>query len=533
MPLEFVKKVQIHNPRLSLLHKVVWLFLLTCVIYSFIIDQKWNVDIRVRGSAILWVTGYQNHDSLKQVQASKEMDPLCTRPHEYDYWYDAHGVFSYTNYSCMELCDVNQADNECINQFGTFTSFGPDSSFILTSFSEVFFWGNASTSKAAKRYMVVTGDALSIGMQYYASVPGPQWWGLFSGATRSDRALTSFNHLHTVLMFSDGSMFKEITPRSVADGDHPAGHLHQEVLHNDDKEGIVISFPELLRMAAVDLDDAHVLAGRNYFTSVGKYANGPITRISGLDIRLVIKCYNYAHEKQVDLGWTPSDEWPVCYIRAVRSEIGWMTSQVLDYVDSQGSLRRRSLQGVRVQADILGFFQMADSVSVYNFMISSVVLLSLPKMVLFFFVVTCLGHLSKIYRRATVEQFSISQQCGGLTTRLLANSSAFGEITDTNADGGGITRNRMKMQLKHVFRKRTKSVDQQEIDCMTDFCFRNILRHKDRQAKGPLAAIHDRLANLGRESCSRPRFRATKMQRSTSMLSPMLPHPSSLLVSRN
>merc|ERR1719356_2308143 len=96
----------------------------------------------------------------------------------------------------------------------------------------------------------------------------------------------------------------------------------------------------------------------------------------------------------------------------------------------------------------------------------------IPKAIIHMFMVTCLGHVSSIYRRVICESFSMPAEISGITTRLMAAGVSFVGLADDAFMG--ISKARLRERLKATFRREEEILCSDEIEHFVNFVFQDL-----------------------------------------------------------
>eukprot|EP00928_Gymnodinium_smaydae_P059222 TRINITY_DN4248_c0_g1_i1.p1 TRINITY_DN4248_c0_g1~~TRINITY_DN4248_c0_g1_i1.p1 ORF type:complete len:1526 (+),score=259.05 TRINITY_DN4248_c0_g1_i1:33-4610(+) len=153
---------------------------------------------------------------------------------------------------------------------------------------------------------------------------------------------------------------------------------------------------------------------------------------------------------------------------------------------TNGVLLHRAYRGIRLSVRAGGALELFDFNTLFVNFASTCVFLGFPGQIVCFVAVCLLGHMSTIYRKVIYEYFDLSNEVGTLTTRLMANSATFIDLTDTYVEDDdtcngieGISRERMCERLYEVLRHdRHNDTSEEDIQRCVDFCFCAITRLK-------------------------------------------------------
>jgi len=136
----------------------------------------------------------------------------------------------------------------------------------------------------------------------------------------------------------------------------------------------------------------------------------------------------------------------VCYLR-VNQVPYWNPHEAVNHAGTS-DLSLLS-HGVRVTVITGGEWKALSLNRLFVNLASCIVYLQMPRKLLFFIVVYCFGHMSKMYRGTLYEKFDLGMIVSGITARLMASSCAFAEMEEER--GKGISLRRMQAAVLDVF----------------------------------------------------------------------------------
>jgi len=119
------------------------------------------------------------------------------------------------------------------------------------------------------------------------------------------------------------------------------------------------------------------------------------------------------------------------------------------------------------------FFRAWDANAILLFVTSSLVLLSLPKMIVRFFTLHCLGQLSKIYKSVIEQEFDISHYCARAVIQLASQSASFAGLSGSGRSDGLSLRGLLD-KVRNVVGS-CDYLDKSEIEVLVSFAFRHAL----------------------------------------------------------
>jgi len=192
------------------------------------------------------------------------------------------------------------------------------------------------------------------------------------------------------------------------------------------KGGIKLKLMDLLVLAKKSLDEPQESLGANLLENA-VVKTGPVGRLTGMQIRLSILCYN-----KLSLPFTIHvGDWdwsgPVCTAMVRGTAPGWKRQTEHHWIS--GAYQTINKNGVYLTIEAGGNLRTLSLQSLLNMMINSLVLLALPRRLCAFLAVNFLGKLSKMYRGVIYQQVSISEQAATLATLVMSQRVAFAALT--------------------------------------------------------------------------------------------------------
>jgi len=109
---------------------------------------------------------------------------------------------------------------------------------------------------------------------------------------------------------------------------------------------------------------------------------------------------------------------------------------------------------------------------------SIVVLLQIPLKVVLFFTLTCLGELSKLYKRVIIQNFDIEHETASMAVTLMSNSVTFLELSDCivgTQKFPGISKARMGERMKAALQQRRDVLNDSELQAFVACCFESLV----------------------------------------------------------
>jgi len=154
---------------------------------------------------------------------------------------------------------------------------------------------------------------------------------------------------------------------------------------------------------------------------------------------------------------------------------------VFQYGDSM-QYHHRTYSGIRFKVNKKCTHSWVDLSNVINTCVIAFTMLAMPRQVVTFFTLNCLGRLSNIYRGVVHERFRISNEIGGMSVRLMMAGASFLGLADVK--GKGISKDRLASSLGTCIRASglKDELDDKEIANFVDFCWKAI-RHPNSFSK--------------------------------------------------
>lgn len=121
---------------------------------------------------------------------------------------------------------------------------------------------------------------------------------------------------------------------------------------------------------------------------------------------------------------------------------------------------------------------------------SAVVLLGIPAKFMGVWALWGLGAISKAYRRAAQQTFSIADECGAVAVSLMTQSVPFLDLADVD---DCITLERMVERLGSVLRHRASIMDADEVKRLAAFCFKQVAQKSCRVLTDEHKSTEDRI----------------------------------------
>lgn len=362
---------------------------------------------------------------------------------------------------CMPICGDAASSAEsasCVPLEMTYEEISSNHAFVVTSITDTS-WAEPDAVGAAAGAAVGGASELQLGETYVAPT-AESFALLFSHGYRVEKEPESFFGLNSGK--TRGS--SEDVARTVVVG--PSGELFREVAPGEE---ILLTIRDLVSLASeLPIDWADDLAAA-------------VAAGEGLELMVQTGCYSDSDDlaaMHARLGRVKvSPEEPACILEVRFTSRHAARSELLGGTD-----RVRTFRGIRVLCqEGHGSFRFASLQQVFRALTSFIVLIGMPRTALLGFAVCCLGHMSSIYRKAVVEEFSLMDEAAGVATRLMCTGFSFNSLADVEDDdeeGRAVSRNRMKQSLKDILRHQKGLLNDQEIDQMLTFCYSQLVQNR-------------------------------------------------------
>mmetsp|Transcript_12549 Transcript_12549/g.28329 ORF Transcript_12549/g.28329 Transcript_12549/m.28329 type:complete len:912 (-) Transcript_12549:43-2778(-) len=430
----FRQQVVIQNARLHVLYIFLLLVFIGLILAKFIVLDAWSGVAPTEGFVRLRVSGLYNHTALVDAEEYHLANSsFCTDAQQFDY-------DTYVDHSCMFVCASGVAQSGCLHPSEIV---GPseqmDTVFLITQFQEKSYLEGSATPQVTNSF-VPSVDALLVSVQFsYREAP--------YGSARevsyfwNDKQAVHGNQVPVVVLNSGGAVHR------VIDAGQPIQFLVSEVLE----------------LTGRDLDETTTLAGN---------AGAVLNRISGLAIEMRIDCYDGARGNPLD----DEIEGQRCYLLMLEHNHPWYQMQRTTWLDT--SVIVRNSHGIRIMGKIGGSVRKVDWNAVFFEVVVAAIVLRVPKAIVLFVAVACLGRLSKIYRHAIYRNFKVEDQCGSMVTQLVSKGSCFAQMSDVQHENFQMSRARLHAQLQEELLRRQMGLEDTEAHTMANFCYRAATSHK-------------------------------------------------------
>jgi len=416
-------------------------------ISQFIIWRQYGKFINIEGAAEVWTAGEQNTSDLQMIKIVANSKPVCKSSGIFDYWRDASASTTFTNHTCVPICHQSGPSSNCLHLSQAVVKESHTSIVLLTQFQQ---------NNPLRNFFVSSVEGIQLHLAYAFRIPKVPWLYTPQSQKKWESHSSEFDY-NTAIMTSTGALWGEV---------HAGSRLS-------------LSLKQMLNIAGINsLDEVHPLAGRNYLPGAsGDRAKGPIRRISGLELHVVFDCSRHQGDSTTSKV-RKLVQYPACVLTVEAAPSTWVH---LDFA-KQGTAR-----GVRVKTITRGTQLAIDFSSIYLNLAACAVFFQLPHAIIFGTALFLCGHLSTIYRSLIYRRFSLTQEAGAMTMRLLEHEVAFNELEAPghNHEGSGhISKAVIAQSLGHVMERRGSVLDSREMEQMIDFCLTTVVENFNGQEQG-------------------------------------------------
>eukprot|EP00811_Abedinium_folium_P009305 NODE_185_length_3438_cov_7.369073.p1 GENE.NODE_185_length_3438_cov_7.369073~~NODE_185_length_3438_cov_7.369073.p1 ORF type:complete len:1000 (-),score=249.74 NODE_185_length_3438_cov_7.369073:353-3352(-) len=441
-------QMQLENAHLSLLCWVMRIGVLVAVVAELVVLQAYytTTDANQLMEMILWVEVAAAEDT-----AEYDVDAeLCASAANYDYCYDSECLWSYRNNTCIPMCGSdNDALENCTNWFELLHEGGDGRSVVLATHIMQSYYQVASGSAelpSNSNFFVMDTHRWAVGVTYAQTMPSRLFY--------NSESHSSFRDTLTVVLDGDGE---------VIDAMGPAEAIYFEWMTLLAASG----HPNLLNSFVAD-------AGENMMPGA-VYTEGPMSRISGLEMQLYIECTN-ADSHWVDkVPQSVIHDWggPLCIAQAEVPDMrkAWLSYTRVFPAKNGSAMRHRQYHGVRLVGVPSGTLYYFDITELYTWLVASIVVFSLPVKIMRFVATHCLNALSHVYQRALDVPFSIVRELAVESVNILAITSSYYELADGPS---GLTKDRFRTWMVDALQGQ-ESLKPDEVGCLVDVCFQEML----------------------------------------------------------
>eukprot|EP00931_Biecheleriopsis_adriatica_P124177 TRINITY_DN9928_c0_g1_i1.p1 TRINITY_DN9928_c0_g1~~TRINITY_DN9928_c0_g1_i1.p1 ORF type:complete len:610 (+),score=105.71 TRINITY_DN9928_c0_g1_i1:58-1887(+) len=440
----FPKYVRLRNERLGWLLNIMRVAIVAYIVYLVQDERPWTqVDVPM-GSLTFWAES-GGGDLKAQHALDMQAEPCYPASRaKYDYQFDAAGAWTYFNNSCRRPVSHGdrfvKGENEMF--IPTYVSDSKDIFKISTKSS-------TTTCKASCASLV----SCRAGSGFEEVVEVPEHVVLSSNEcfchcrSQENYFYTTVHDLHVVIdhavSFVDHSKDLQDSFR----GSKLPDNMQTSIQHVEDGrilksfapgEMVRLTVDELLKFADTSLREPASFTVENQLGSTGKVTYPPIW-MTGLAIRIKFDFYNMDGK-----GMSNYDhDGPKCIITISASK-AWSSKPVTKSYGSSDQLDRGELAqqlfyqyGIRIQMQSAGKFFYFDIMSVFFFLASSAVYLSLPMLVMSILIWFFLGDLTDVMDNILHETPDWNQRFALFVTKGLIATFVHDQITKdgSNLDG--------------------------------------------------------------------------------------------------
>jgi len=453
------KVIQFNNPRLVVVHTVLWLLMLVGLSLRFFLTQQYTKITKPTGHVNLWAAGYQrqSRETLEKLCQDALTWTLCQDPASFEYWYDDTGEWKYGPHVCAPVCSATASKTPdgkfCMQPIESFVQEDSNTVFFVTALVESLEGGPKAGDETY--YFTPFTEGLELAFVYSFTATVRDVWGrqTQSAYYSTDKGA---NGVATKLVSSDD-------PDDVKREWKPGSDIKLQVKN-------------ILDLAGRSLDDPNPRSGPN--KKPGSNGAGPIGRISGIDIVMALDCIS-----AMDLLWRRD---PECKLTVKSYQEPWVMARSVRTLAS-GELHSRRMFGIRVRLDLSGKFSMFDANNTLLNLTSLMVMLSIPAKIVLFIMTHLLGHLSFIYKQSLVGRFDLVDETAGMITRLVGMTAGFQEIVQKEAifEGDGITIEMLTAKLSLLFNSKKVVLTDLELKNVAEMCF-NAIKCLSKDAENKL-----------------------------------------------
>mmetsp|Transcript_160317 Transcript_160317/g.307640 ORF Transcript_160317/g.307640 Transcript_160317/m.307640 type:complete len:893 (-) Transcript_160317:50-2728(-) len=458
------KFVRFTNWKLNAIYYVLCSVMFFVLLIRFFASGHHLMEVTPRGRVSPWAEGYSEveHEQIMAVFNQSLVKDFCTNPGLFEYWYDAVGVWKYGPHRCLPPCPpgiLGVSRDTCMHMSETQFQDAPDEVFFVTEFGEKY----PDSDLDFRYYFAGTTEALSVAFDYFFHVYDSGFWSSrsYGWEEKHERRYSSGKDILTIVIDKEGEPVQVLKPPGP----------------------ILLTVPEMLKLAGKSFDNIQPESGPNKKAGAA-FPSGPLARISGLELRISLSCYN-SPPISINEDW----DGPACLARVHPTSTYWAWKHTRELVKDDGSMRHRRYHGLRVRFEVAGSYDFWDFNNIFLNIASFIVFMGLPAKFMLFVCLYLLGHISVMYRQAIYERVDILDQCAGMAARLMSMSAAFVELGDVSGEDGvqahGISRGRVKERLQRVVQHRNDVLSEKEVEHVVDCCFHTMVSYH-HESKGGL-----------------------------------------------
>jgi len=374
-----------------------------------------------------------NTSILRQSRSS-----LCHKLSAYDYQRDGTGHHKFTDFQCGTVCHLGQREKNCVGASDVLQG-DNQNVFIPTAMERTYINFNGDVETA--RHLIPLEHDVQINLEYQVSM-GVATSSMNMVKTIEDFSAHSSSSSYTLLLDSSDRVFKSIAPSL---------------------SGIPMKLIDILHLTGKSdwLDSPQLPLGKNQLDKPGVFL-GPAGRVSGLSINMEMMCYSHSQtpSKFRVQGWDGA----LCLLRATPQASHWVRRTASQYVE--GVAVDTTYHGVAIRVSI-GSLQRFDMLGCIAFITQAYVMSKVPTMLCGFFVLCCLGEVSKIYHGMVYKKWNVTQQMIHAVMHMICNSILFDNLVGAN---DGISLKTLKQKLAYGLQGNDE-LDETELHALALFCF--------------------------------------------------------------
>jgi len=482
----FPKYVSIQNGRLFFTYWTLVAMVVIAIALYFIMNNRYQILKDPKSKFSLCDIGCRMNASVFDQAIAADSGLCAGQTKEIDYWRDNHTRYhptecvkrcgsgtQFTDFTCIDAADLVQIEEQVV--------------FIPTYYKETMITkrpavGGCEQAPVYDRYAKIRGDrcvrereflvpgvpsaSVSLFHEFMVAPEITAWTFFLKDKTAHSLSTESqglgSKGLLSVLIDFDGNQLMEWAPGELIT-------LSVKTLL------MAANYDEIGQAEALDLDKTYRRPGEgipknqdpNGVSGLEDERDATV-RLTGatLTVDLHYTDSDYCHHYELDKNVKVDHSGPICCL-FVHAERMWTKSDRAAPIGIHGSVQYRQQHGIRVKFRPLGSIKFWDMTLLLNNMTVAFVWLQIPLMVLYFFSIFCLGHLSKVYSRVIHQDVNLVEQCKGLAARLVSHSAAFHALQDTYE---GISKNKMLTSFQKIL-EHNKEIDDDEVSNFVDFVF--------------------------------------------------------------
>jgi hypothetical protein len=416
--------VRIKNERLRMLLAVMNIIVFVGCGFLFWNERLWEKHVKPEGTFSFWAIAEGDHAAgvKSDIQTAKFCDTSLNM--EYDYWYDVAGQFSYTHLTCkamrakesgvkdesrlfvptyvseslMDSIAVPDllADGDCKSECENVVQNGVQpagTKYVVASDSLNPLGECVCEASSMQSHFIPGAEDVSIGFEYIGDVK-------YAGKRETFIQQNKDHNVLTIIKDYDGGVYRTVPPGGA----------------------LVFGMRELLRMTHVDLEEELRATSPNQLA--GAMRAYPTLRLTGVDLQLLMSCYNPGEKNH-----NADHDGPVCDV-SVTAHPRWNSREgsVLGTgADGRGagSIRKQYMHGMSVGFQMTGSFQHFNLQKILPFVPSVIVYMQVPHAIVMFIALSCLGPLSRVYYNSRFKTVDVNTIIYGAMSRGIQRSQSY------------------------------------------------------------------------------------------------------------